>query len=281
MDYSFEERSNGTYILTNEKHDNKDIVIKMDSIIKEEVLTECVERSTYNVTWKLDKNDDGLCLIAKINNQTYTKNLDSMTIISELISMVKENKTLEYCKNLLNEINNLFNDIFSTSLKDRGLILTSNNIVKGIVTVYHNGKILGYATRFLLDASDRLYICEYIGKPIHSDMELSLSVRVGNQMINLGFISYIDNEDTIYSPSISLFGYFGINIRIRGVNVTTEDEIIYPQINVPNIYSTSIEMNEYCKRNNQEREIQEYKIALKPKVQLLNINSFMLREFTI
>lgn len=281
MSFSFEERKNGIYLLTNEKHNDKDIVIKMDSIIKEEVLTECVERSTYNVTWKLDKNDEGLCLIAKTNNQTYTKQLDTIVIINEFVSMIKENKTLEHCQSLLSEINDLFNDIFNTSLRDRGLILTSNNIIKGIVTVSHNGKVIGYASRFLLDASDRLYLCEYVGKSINSEMDLSLSVRIGNQVINLGFINYIDDETNIYSPSNSLFGYFGINIRIRGVNVTTEDVIEYPELNVPYVYSTAIEMNRYCARNNQDSQIRAYKTVLKPRIQLLNINSFMLREFTI
>lgn len=281
MSYSFEERNNGVYLLTGETHNNKDIVIKMDSTIKEEVLTECVERSTYNISWKLNKNENGLCLIAKMNSQTYEKDLNTNTVVNELVSMVKENKTLEHCKNLLSEINGLFNDIFFTTLRDRGLILTSNNIVKGIVSISHNGKVIGYSTRFLLDSSDRLHLCEYVGKPINNDMEIQTSVRVGNQLINLSFLSFVQDDYSIYSPATSLFGYFGLNVRMRSVSVNTEDEIEYPVLNVPPIYSTPVEMNRYCARENSDIDIQRYKAALKPKVQLMNINSFMLREFTV
>ena len=62
------------------------------------------------------------------------------------------------------------------------------------------------------------------------------------------------------------------------------DYIEVPEItrlNVPNLFTSANEMNTYIRMYNSLEAIDKYRISLKPKVEIININNFMLREFTV
>jgi hypothetical protein len=99
---SYDRRNNGVYLLTGEKHDNKDIVIKMGSIINETALVEAFSRDNYNLKWILEENldDDLLTLKGEVNDEEFLFDLNKNIVVRQFTRMIKENKALESCSYL-------------------------------------------------------------------------------------------------------------------------------------------------------------------------------------
>ena len=130
-----------------------------------------------------------------------------------------------------------------------------------------------------------LSIYEYVGKDINRDMELTADVIVGNHRINFSLILQSNAEYEVYDTNTHTLGYFTYNARIK-IILDNEgyDYIEVPEItklNVPNLFTSANEMNSYIRMYNSLEAIDKYRISLKPKVEIININNFMLREFTV
>ena len=116
-------------------------------------------------------------------------------------------------------------------------------------------------------------------------MELTANIIIGNHKITFNLNAQKDAEYEIYDSNMHTLGYFSYNARMR--NIVENDGYDYmeaPEIaplKVPKSFTNANEMNSYIRRHNLLTEIDRYRISLKPKVEIIDINSFMLREFTV
>lgn len=288
MSYSYETRDSGIYLLTGKKAKEKDIVIKMGSSVSEIHLMDAMTRTTYNLVWTIEADDlediSTINLKGRVNEADHYIPMDATKIINELSDMVIKNQTLEVCETLNNALEEGFNDIFLHMLDTKGVFLCSNSPIKAYVALRHKGKIIGGASRFSLNAGI-LNIYEYVGKDINRDMELTANIIIGNHKITFNLNAQKDAEYEIYDSNMHTLGYFSYNARMR--NIIENDGYDYmeaPEIaplKVPKSFTNANEMNSYIRRHNLLTEIDRYRISLKPKVEIININSFMLREFTV
>lgn len=288
MSYSYETRDSGIYLLTGKKAKEKDIVIKMGSSVSEIHLMDAMTRTTYNLVWTIEADDlediSTINLKGRVNEADHYIPMDATKIINELSDMVIKNQTLEVCETLNNALEEGFNDIFLHMLDTKGVFLCSNSPTKAYVALRHKGKIIGGASRFSLNAGI-LNIYEYVGKDINRDMELTANIIIGNHKITFNLNAQKDAEYEIYDSNIHTLGYFSYNARMR--NIVENDGYDYmeaPEIaplKVPKSFTNANEMNNYIRKHNLLTEIDRYRISLKPKVEIININSFMLREFTV
>lgn len=288
MSYSYETRDSGIYLLTGKKAKEKDIVIKMGSSVSEIHLMDAMTRTTYNLVWTIEADDlediSTINLKGRVNEADHYIPMDATKIINELSDMVIKNQTLEVCETLNNALEEGFNDIFLHMLDTKGVFLCSNSPIKAYVVLRHKGKIIGGASRFSLNAGI-LNIYEYVGKDINRDMELTANIIIGNHKITFNLNAQKDAEYEIYDSNMHTLGYFSYNARMR--NIVENDGYDYmeaPEIaplKVPKSFTNANEMNSYIRRHNLLTEIDRYRISLKPKVEIININSFMLREFTV
>ena len=281
---SYDRRNNGVYLLTGEKHDNKDIVIKMGSIINETALIEAFSRDNYNLKWILEENldDDLLTLKGEVNDEEFLFNLNKNIVVRQFARMVKENKALESCSYLTMLMQKSFDVIFEYFLKQKGEILCTNNPVSAYIEVHSSEKILGAASRFNYTSDMKLQLYEYTGKEIKPEDDLTFYVVVDNVEIKMSKVSLGQMEG--FNPNDSVLGYLTIPARI--VNVHEDDLFVeVPEMEllsqVPMSFSTQDDMNRFVVTSNTANEITAYKMSLRPKARLININKFMLREFTI
>lgn len=285
MSYSYETREDGLYLLTGKKDKEKDIVVKLGSCVQDTTVMEALTRTTYSLLWTLEKGDTDDILVLKgiIDNQTYEIDMDAEKVVNQLVNMVQKNLTLESCSEITNTLDTGFEMIFNDFLRDKGLLLCSNNIVKGYVVVRNKGKIIGTANRFIYSSVGDLKICEYVGKSITVDMPITISVTIGRTLIKFRNRSSLTDSEIIYNSEVHTLGYFGYEAGIYNITEADEDTEapIVHEIDVPRYYTTPEEMNTYCTEHNSLEEIERYRISLKPKVQLIDINKFMLREFTV
>lgn len=294
MSYSYETRGEDIYLLTGHKNKDKNIVIKLGATLQETTVTDALTRTSYSLVWKLEKGekDEELNINGYIDGSTYNIKVDTKEIVTQLVNVVNSNLTLEGCPLIINSINNTYNEVFNDFLNSKGVLLCSNNIVNGYIVVRNKGKILGTASRFIYNALNDLKICEYVGKTINAEMNLETSLIVGDSLVKFrrrGQFTTSNNnasDELIYDPDIETLGYFGYeagiyNITDDSIEVSNEEAPEIFKIKVPQYFTTSEEMNNYCKENNSIEDIERYRISLKPKVQLIDINKFMLREFTI
>lgn len=288
MSYSYETRDNGIYLLTGKKAKEKDIVIKMGSNVSEIHLTDAITRATYNLIWTIEANDlediNTINLKGRIDGEDHYVSMDTTKIVNELSNMVIKNQTLDICDTLNNAIEKGFNDIFLYMLETKGTFLCSISPIKAYIVIRHKGKIIGGATRFTFNAGV-LSISEYVGKDINRDMELTADVVIGNQKVTFNLNAQRNAEYEIYDSNMYTLGYFTYDARIRNIVVNDDyDQTEVPKIaplKVPKFFTNINEINEYIKLNNTQEEIDRYRISLKPKIEIININNFMLREFTI
>ena len=288
MSYSYETRDSGIYLLTGKKAKEKDIVIKMGSSVSEIHLMDEMTRTTYNLVWTIEADDlediSTINLKGRINGEDHYIPMDATKIINELSDMVIKNQTLEVCETLNNALEEGFNDIFLHMIDTKGVLLCSNSPTIAYIALRHKGKIIGGASRFSLNAGI-LNIYEYVGKDINRDMELTADIIIGNHKITFNLNAQRDAEYEIYDSNVHTLGYFSYNARMR--NIVENDGYDYmeaPEIaplKVPKSFTNANEMNSYIRRHNLLTEIDRYRISLKPKVEIININSFMLREFTV
>lgn len=289
MSYSYETRDSGIYLLTGKKAKEKDIVIKMGSNIADIHLTDALSRTTYNLSWTIEADSlediSTINLKGKIDEAEYLIPMETEKVVEELSNMVIKNQTLEVCNTLNNALEEGFNNIFQHMLSTKSILLCSNSPINAYIILRHKGKIIGGATRFSLNSSGMLSIYEYVGKDINRDMELTADVIVGNHRINFNLILQSNAEYEVYDTNTHTLGYFTYNARIKNIlDNEGYDYIEVPEIirlNVPNLFTSANEMNTYIRMYNSLEAIDKYRISLKPKVEIININNFMLREFTV
>lgn len=286
--FNYDRREDGVYLLTGKKAKEKDIVIKMGSSVSEIHLSDAMTRNAYKLLWTIEADDledtDTIVLRGKIDGAEHSVQMDATKIVNELSSMVIKNQTLDSCETLNNALEEGFNDIFLHMLDTKGAFLCSAQPIKAYVVLRHKGKMIGGASRFSFNAGI-LNIYEYVGKDINRDMELTADVIVGNCKVTFVLNAQRDVLYEIYDSNMHTLGYFNYSARIRNiVDNNGYDYVEVPEIaplKVPKSLTNANDMNGYIKRHNSLNDIDKYRISLKPKVQIININNFMLREFTI
>lgn len=293
MSYSYETRGDNIYLLTGHKNKDKNIVIKLGSVVQETTVVDAITRSSYSLIWRLEKGDtdEELNIRGSIDGSTYNVVVDTQEIVNQLVNVVNSNLTIEGCPLIINSIMEAYNHVFNDFLNSKGILLCSNNIVNGYIIIRNKGKILGTASRFIYNSLNDLKICEYVGKAIFEEMNIETSLITGESIVKFrrrgAFTTQInETNDSVYDPDVETLGYFGYeasiyNITDDVIEVSEEEAPEIFNINVPQYFTTPTEMNEYCREHNNTEDIEKYRISLKPKVQLIDINKFMLREFSI
>lgn len=290
---NIEHRPDGYYIVTEEKtNKNETIVIKLNSELDSQTISYSTSSgidtmmNNLNLVWTLRHNDDlGLYVEIEATNRlkTYkeTYSVNDNVCIDELVSIVKDNGTLEDCKEIQKAMYKTYNKLFLSFLEnDR--ILHSNVIVEGLVKVKDNNKVLGHGTRFIINKNE-ITICEYTGKDISSHVYPNLSIVKGSDNIKIATLEYLENGHQVFSSKDDI-GYLKYKINTSSCtleHVSVVEDIRYPNLKVPYNYTDKENMIEYCKKNNASQEIIKYKIALKGKVELLNIDEYMVNEYLI
>lgn len=283
---NIEHRSDGYYIVTEEKTDkNQSIVIKLNSELDNQLISYSSNNTTTDITlsWKLKHKDkEGLYIELTADNRLKiskeTTKIDNDICINELVNMVKNNGTLEDCNEIQKAICESYNKLFYNFLEE-DKILHSNIIVNGIVEVKNANKILGHGTRFIMNR-DNFIVCEYAGKTISSCLP-QLNVFINNKKIICETIQYL-YDDSNYFKAENSIGYLNYIILAPNVSCNAEKKNIeFEKLNTPYFYTDAENMIQYCKNNNTIEEIIKYKIALKGKTEILNIDEYMVNEFLI
>lgn len=288
MAYSYRRNKDGSlHLLTGEKAKEKDIVIKMGSIISEVHIVEAITRATYNLVWSLEEhtNDELLTLKGKIDGEIFNFDLNKEFIVRQFCKMVQDNLTLETCTYLTTMLEKCYNSIFLHFFNKKGYFFANNIPIESYAVIKSKGKILGAASRFSFNTSDILQLYEYTGKEITSDTEdINISIVIDDSHVKFRVnnnVDFVENRE--FNPEMHMLGYLGYKARIYGIN--DNDSIEVPEIaklnNLPKSFTNVEEMNSYIRNNNSAEEITAYKISLKPKVEIIDINRFMLREFMV
>ena len=284
---NIEQRLDGDYIITGQKHKGQDIVIKIGSTIDSEtVFFEGTNSKNANLTWTLEY-DEGLYVELKSDFIIYDlplsakRRVDTNKCIEELVLMVKNNKTLDICEEIKKEIYNCNNEIFRTAYNN-GYFMYSNNIIECLVAVTNNNKILGYGSRFILNRSE-FTICEYVGQTITRDMDLRFSAK--DEIINLNYIAnrcIYNDELEVYSKGSLGVGYLKYSgAVIRQFSSDGTDIPVYPKLKVPYTFSDREKMIQTSIILNTADEILAYKLALRGKIETIDVNKYMLNEYLI
>lgn len=288
-----ENRKDGKYIVTSETNDNgKIIVIKLDSEIENDlVYFHGKNGREVKISWKLKYNEkDSL----HINLETFDDEFEKTAkikvkeeCISELVRMIKNSETLEDCYNINKAINECYNNLFREYLKD-DYVICSDNIVEGIVEVNDSNKILGHGTRFVVNRN-KIIICEYAGKEITKSLSPKINIHIDGTLIKIATKESIFNKEQeiffdrdreiLFSENEDI-GYLKYYSTIIGTDISKCD-LSYNKLNMPFEFTDKVSMVKYCIEHNTAEEITKYKIALRGKVKLINVNTFMIDEFLI
>lgn len=290
---NIEHRSDGYYIITEEKTDkNEAIVIKLNSELDNQLIS-CssvhnndVVMTNLDLTWTLKhENNDTLYIELKAKNrlkeyiERYT--IDSNTCINELTSMVKNKGTLEDCEEIQKAMYKSYNKLFQVFLEN-DKVLHSNIIVEGVVKVKDNNKVLGHGTRFIIN-KDEVTVCEYTGKDVSPYIYPNLVILKGTTRINIATSENLGQNSAVFASQDDI-GYLKYKVQIASQRLSHSsvmENIKYPKLKVSYVYTDKESMITYCKQNNSVNDIIKYKIALKGKVELLNIDEYMVREYLI
>lgn len=282
---NIENRSDGNYIVTGATTDkNESITIKLDSELDSQTIT-CssgigidAEITLINMSWKLKHDDEnGLYIELKAEDRSsdYYKeicNIDDDLCINELVSMVQNKGTLEDCEEIQKIIHQAYNQIFYRYLEDNKT-LHSNMIVNGIVEVKDQNRVLGHGTRFILE-NNKIIVCEYAGKSVPRNILPQINIYINDNYLTYEAVEYNYNEHRE-------IGYMAYDVSRSAIINRGEKQLEYPKLITPHYYSDSDSMIEYIKQHNSPEDIVKYKIALKGKVEILNIDEYMVNEFLI
>lgn len=283
-----EHRSDGQYIVTEEKtNKNETIVIKLDSELDNQLICYSVDRDAMknlSLSWKLRHDEDNGLYIEleatnRLNRYIETSIIDDEACINELVSMVKNSGTLEDCIEIQQTIYESYNKLFYQFLENNRL-LHSNIIINGLVEVKHKNNVLGHGTRFIIN-KDEVTICEYTGKSILTNILPQINIYKDNKKISCGAVDCVNNGLEVFNTNDDI-GYIKYRISYSALESTSDiKDIQYPKLKVPYNYTDKENMIQYCKKNNTADALIKYKIALKGKVELLNIDRYMVNEFLI
>lgn len=282
MKYRIEKRGGDYYIITDEKHKNDTIIINLSSVIKtdEGFINESLEKIDLLWTLRYDENNHKVyidLLLAREESKIYTREISIMSLISELVHCVQNNKNLEDCVELNSIIGLLYEDAFCDMLENENVILRSNIIIEAYCVVkQYDNKLLGNASRFIIQKS-KLSILEYVGKQI--DCKPVIEINIKNKKIKM-ITSSGFSENKLFDPADHLLGYYSFVAMDTGITDVVEEKKDFYRIKVPIVLSTPESMYAYILANNDIDDIIKYKISMKPTLKLVNINRFMINEYS-
>lgn len=293
MNYSYETRDNETYIVTDKKLSKDTIILKLNNVFKRESLIETLAKEEYSATWKINttENEEKLEIELKIEggcniSESFTQEIDAEELLNEFVEMMKHDAELEYCSKLMQTMTEIFNKAFYYFSCEKRFIFVSDYIIQGYVEIKgEDNKALGGASRFKV-LPDGLYIYEYIGKEVPMETIIKTFVYLkhtfedGKTLITkLNFIMTRKGAFTLAENN--KIEYFEIESTISGISTINEDIPDIPKMNYTYVHTNTSVMRDKFLDNNTEIAIMEYKRALKPKVKLININRYMINEFTV
>lgn len=288
---NIEQRDDGRYIVTGETTSKgESIVIKLESEIDSQMIIYGTGEVFNNITlsWILNHSEEKgmfieLIAVNRMKTNRETVEIDEQECIDELVNMVKDNGVLEDCDSIQKAICESYNKLFDSYLEnDR--ILHSNVIVDGLVEVKDNNKILGHGTRFIIN-NDTLTICEYTGKTIPLNVLPQVNIYKNNKKIICESKTHLRNPSSNISNEVfnenDSIGYMVYAIDHILDSSYNKKDIEYPKLKVPYYFSDNLNMVSYIKSQNTPEDIIKYKIALKGKVEILNINKYMVNEYLV
>lgn len=293
MNYSYETRDNETYIVTDKKYNKDTIILKLNNVFKRESLIELLTKENYTATWKIKSTavEDKLEIELKIEggcniSNTFTKEIYTKTVLNEFVTMMRIGGELESCSSFIQTMTEIFNEAFYYFACERRFIFVSDYIIQGYVEIKgEDNKALGGASRFKI-LPDGLYIYEYIGKEVPMETIIKTFVYLehtfedGKTLITkLNFIMTRKGITTLAENN--KIEYFEIESTISGISTINEDMPNIPEMNYTYVHTSADIMRNKFLNDNTEMAIMGYKNALKPKVKLININKYMINEFTV
>ena len=282
-----EEREDGSYIITGEKNSKgQDIVIKLNSEIKNDVISLSGRDSrNVNISWKLKANDiSSLYVELEIEDEDIEEKLssivelDSKKCIEELINIVKNNEASLASEEINKAFYESYNKLFAKCLSRR-YILISDYIVEGIVKVKDFNKVLGHGSRFIIN-SKNFTVCEYTGKTITRDIIPKLEIYINGYVLRYNCVNSLSSEREMFKSEndIGYLKYLGMISHIEEGECDIKE---YPKLNVPYDFSNERSMLIQCIQRNTLDDIIKYKIAFKGKVEIIDVNKYMVNEFLI
>lgn len=283
INYNIEKRNEDYYIITDQTYKGNIITINLSAIILTEEIQVKSEKST--MIWLLRYNENTKevfmdLLIDVDRGYTFFIKLDIQELIKECVDCVKENKLLDNCKMINSVINKLFDMAFKSLIKDQHLIY-SNRILNMNVIVKYNDKILGYASRFVIDKNN-FSILEYVGKKIEFN---NILIEIYYDKFKISILTTENVSDENYNNNVdNQLKYYSFK-HIEMITQPLLDEEIEKHIkksyalNVCNSFNKPELMYQYILNNNTIEDIIKYKISMKPAIKLININDFMIKEF--
>lgn len=276
-DFIIEKRNGERFIITNQKYKGKDIMIKLESIIKSAfVKVQAILIETKEIFWALnhEETDDKYYIDLLLESMTYRLQIDINVLIDELVSCIQNNKMIETCKYLNKKINEVYQVAYEDYLS-KGKVIYSDIPVEGICTLTSGDQSLGYATRYIIDVN-RLSLLEYTGKMIAGE-NLKVQITTGDYL-SVFNVSNDKIEEILYDE-IYRIGY----CTLRGLNsdffATDIEKKEYAKLQVSNSNMSLRAMLDYLIDNNSIDEITRYTMSMKPKLKLANINNFMVKEY--
>lgn len=283
--YNIEKRNGDYYIITDQTYKGNTITIDLSAIILTEeiqVLTISLERSTMIWLLRYDENTKEVFMDLLIDidkGYTFSIKLDIQELIKECVDCVKENKLLDDCEMINSTISKLFNMAFKSLINDRHLIY-SNRILNGNVIVKHANKILGYASRFVINKNN-FSILEYVGKRIDSN---NVSIEIYYDKFQIGILTTENISNEMYNNNtanqLKYYNFKGMEIISPLSDEKAQEYVKNPyNLNVCSVLKKPESMYQYILNNNTAEDITKYKISMKPAIKLVNINDFMIREF--
>lgn len=287
MKINVEKRNGDYYIITGEKYKDNNIVINASSIIKtDDVWIQDGLTRRIEIVWVL-RYDESLnklfldLLADDENSSVFTREIDLINLTLELIDCVKNNSMLEKCELLNSTMNSLYQDFFNCVL-NKNDIICSNNILTGKCIIKVDNKIIGTASRFVLQPNN-FCLLEYVGKSLKFENNFKASIHVNNKKINI--IATKNHEDNdFYDSENHLLAYYNFSCIYVDIVDQNQDETTfgddYQKLNVPYILSTPKNMYSYIIDNNIIEDIVKYRISIKPEIRFVNINRFMVNEFS-
>lgn len=283
--YNIEKRNGDYYIITDQTYKGDKIIINLSSIIlTEEIQLVNIALEKSELVWLLRYDDISheifMDLLVDINEgYTFSIELDIQELMKECVDCIKENKLLDNCKMINSAVNKLFDMAFKSLMNDNSLIY-SDRILNGNVIVKHASKILGYASRFVINKNN-FSILEYVGKKIDSN---NVSIEIYYDNFQIGILTTENISDQIYNNNdanqLKYYSFKGMEM-ISPLPDEKAQKCIKKSysLNVCNTFKKPESMYQYILNNNTAEDITKYKISMKPAIKLVNINDFMIREF--
>lgn len=232
---------------------------------------------------------------------------DIDTMISECVDCIKTNGMLDKCNTIMKTKQELYKTAFINILQEKKLLLFSDYIVSGYAELVCNGRILGAASNLCINKptthKSEIVLLEYIGNSkVSQESGFNYSINLYFKTIdNKAIILNIDCSVKVYDDgmianySFSCLKYLEFNINeidyeVKELNNVLEEKLGHFSVETP--YSQFFISNDIAQEmryfnlrqtqilmDNSPAVLDKYIDLMKPKPTLININSFMIKEF--